>query len=161
MTISVRLGAPDEWDAAVEIWRLADEARHDRPPTLDAIGRVRLLGARLGGYFVLAEDDDALVGMSMGEPAREADGAGAPIPGLLHVTMVYVHPDRWGERIGAALVDRVLDEAWSREYEAAQLWTAADNTRAQTLYERIGWRRSGHEQHNDDGRPIVRYERAL
>jgi GNAT superfamily N-acetyltransferase len=160
--IAVRLGEPDDWAAAVEIWRLADEARRQRPLTADQIARTAALATNPDAFFVVAEDGDAMVAMSLAVPAREADGAGpGTIPGLVHIAMVFVHPDRWGQRIGEAVVDRILDEAWARDYSEAQLWTDADNTRAHALYERIGWRRSGHEKENDDGRPIVRYERSL
>lgn len=165
MTALVRFGEPDDWDAAVEVWRLADEARNGRELTDAQVARTRALGSVPASFFVVAADDDgsdgSIVGVSLGMLAREDDGAGPPIPGLLHVAMVYVRPDRWGEGIGAALVDRILDEGWARELSDAQLWTAADNDRAQALYERLGWTRSGREKHNDDGVPIVHYVRAL
>ena len=49
----------------------------------------------------------------------------------------------------------------SRGYERAQLWTHADNARAQRLYERHGFRRTGREKDDDLGEWIVHYERAL
>jgi GNAT superfamily N-acetyltransferase len=75
--------------------------------------------------------------------------------------MLSVHPAYWQQGIGAALMDRLLDEAWAREYSHAQLWTQAGNDRAQTFYERRGWARSGREKFDDEGAVVVHYSRAL
>lgn len=152
MSVDVRLGGPDEWDAVCDVWRAAAEARTGRaarPPRVVA------------DQFVVVADDDGVVGILIGCAAREEGGTGKPIPGLAHLATVAVLPERWGQGIGAALVDRFLDEAWARDYDRAQLFTAADNTRAQALYERLGWTRSGFETTNDIGIPIVHYERAM
>jgi ribosomal protein S18 acetylase RimI-like enzyme len=92
--------------------------------------------------------------------AREDDGAGSPIPGFLHVAMVYVAPDRWGEGIGRALTDELLALARDRGYTRAQLWTHAHNDHAQRLYEGKGFVPSGREQ-VVDGLRIVHYLRNL
>lgn len=59
------------------------------------------------------------------------------------------------------MVEAVLSEARSRGYGRAQLWTHADNTRAQRLYENRGFRRTGREKQDDLGETIVHYERWL
>lgn len=111
--------------------------------------------------MLVAADEMEIVGMAVAIPARADDGAGPPVPGLCHISMVFVAPDRWGQRIGAQLVDAITAEARSRGYSRAQLWTHADNVRAQRLYERRGFRRTGREKDDDLGEPIVHYARAL
>jgi ribosomal-protein-alanine N-acetyltransferase len=83
------------------------------------------------------------------------------LPGLCHIAMIFVAPERWGEGIGGRIVDEVLKEARSRAYGRAQLWTHADNAHAQRLYERHGFRRTGREKGEDLGEWIVHYERTL
>ncbi|HJQ29430.1 MAG TPA: GNAT family N-acetyltransferase, partial [Rubrobacter sp.] len=87
-------------------------------------------------------------------------GAGPPVRGLCHVSMVFVAPDHWGMGLGGRLLDALLAEARSRGYERAQLWTQADNVRARRLYEGRGFRPSGREKH-EVGELIVHYQRAL
>ena len=163
MSVTVRLGEPDDWDAAVEVWRLADDARRGGVPSPDPDGRRVLASLKISDVFtIVAEDgDDGLVGFVLGLQAREDDGAGPPIPGVLHISMLFVHPARWEQGIGEAVMDRLLDEAWAREYGHAQLWTQATNERARRFYEHRGWTRSGREKPDDEGALIWHYERAL
>jgi len=74
---------------------------------------------------------------------------------------VFVAPERWGTGLGGEMVEAVLSEARSRGYDRARLWTHADNTRAQRLYENHGFRRTGREKQDDLGETIARYARRL
>ena len=102
-----------------------------------------------------------VVGTILGMQGRDQDGAGPPVPGLLHISLLSVAPDRWGQRIGRLLVDQVLDHAWARGFEQAQLWTHADNLRANRLYKAIGFRRSGRVRIDDWGELLVHYRRPI
>lgn len=51
---------------------------------------------------------------------------------LMHL---YVHPDRQGAGVGAALHDKALQDGAPR-----QLWAFQQNTRARRFYEARGWR---------------------
>lgn len=53
--------------------------------------------------------------------------------------MLYVHPDRWGEGAGSALLDAV--EAWARERDADYLRAAAfaDNHAGRPFFEAAGF----------------------
>lgn len=57
----------------------------------------------------------------------------------LHLTAIYVHPDRWGEGIGSALISRV--ETVGRDYgaETVDLVVLADNGVGRSFYERRGY----------------------
>ena len=148
----LRLAEDREWDAVCDVWRRATEARtgHPAPPPRDVPGR-----------FAVVADDGGPVAIAVGIPAREEGGAGRVIPALAFLSAVAVVPERWGEGIGGAVVEHWQDQAWAREYERALLYTGADNPRAQSLYERLGWTRSGVEMLNDFGMPIVQYVRDL
>jgi len=113
-----------------------------------------------GAFLLLAEAAGEVVGMTLGLQGLADDGAGPPIPGLCHVSMVFVTPDRWGEGIGGRLVAALLAEARSRGYVRVQLWTQADNTAAQRLYESHRFRRTGREK-DEFGERILHYERTL
>jgi GNAT superfamily N-acetyltransferase len=108
---------------------------------------------------VVAADGDTIVGMALAMPGRADDGAGSPVPGLCFTSMVFVVPDRWGQGTGGRIVEAVIAEAESRGYDRAQLWTHAGNRRAQRLYERQGFRRTGREMDDDLGDRIVQNER--
>ena len=98
--------------------------------------------------------------MALGVQGLADDGAGPPVQGFCHVSMVFVAPERWGQGIGGRLVDALLAEARARGYDRAQLWTQADNPGAQRLYGGRGFLRSGREK-EDLGEWIFHYERAL
>jgi ribosomal protein S18 acetylase RimI-like enzyme len=159
--VRIREVSVADHDAALAVWRAANAAflgEEGVGPEQEA--RVRAHLATPDAFLLLAEDDGAAVGTAVGMHAREDDGAGPPIPGFLHVAMVYVAPDRWGEGIGRALTDELLALARDRGYTRAQLWTHAHNDHAQRLYEGKGFVPSGREQ-VVDGLRIVHYLRNL
>ena len=103
----------------------------------------------------------AVVGTILGLQGLAQDGAGPPVPGLLHLSLLSVAPDRWGQRIGRLLVEQSLARAEVRGYEQVQLWTHADNLRANRLYKSMGFRRSGRVRIDDWGELVVHYRRAV
>lgn len=123
--------------------------------------RVRGYAGKPDAFMIVADDAGEVVGMAVGMQGLADDGAGPPVAGLCHISMVFVAPGRWGQGIGGLLVAAVLNEARSRSYDRTQLWTHADNARAQHLYEGHGFRRSGREKDDDFGERIVHYERDL
>jgi ribosomal protein S18 acetylase RimI-like enzyme len=123
--------------------------------------RVRRYIEQSDASLLVAEDAGQVVGMAVSMQGLADDGAGPPVPGLCHIAMVFVAPERWGAGIGGLLLDELLAQARSRGYEWAQLWTHADNPRAQRLYEGRGFRRTGRQLLDDLGEVIVHYRRAL
>lgn len=114
-----------------------------------------------GCVAVLAEDDQGTAAMSVAVPARADDGASPDLlPGLLHISMVAVRPDRWGGGLGEVVLSVVQDEARRHGFTAAQLWTQDSNARGRRLYERMGWKPSGRTK-VDEGEAIGHYERVL
>lgn len=159
----IRSGAPQDAEAAVAVWRAANTARRNgRPPLPAHEARVRNAVVKPDAFLLVAEDDGEVVGVALGMQGLADDGAGPPVRGLCHVSMIFVAPGRWGEGAGGRLVEAVLAGARSRGYDRAQLWTQADNPRARRLYEGRGFRRSGREKHDEDlGEHIIHYERPL
>jgi ribosomal protein S18 acetylase RimI-like enzyme len=157
-----RGGGAADLELVIAVWRAALATRRDdRPVQAEQEGRVRSYAGKPDAFLLVAEDGGEVVGMGLGMQGLDDDGAGPPVPGLCHIAMISVAPKRWGEGIGGRVVDGVLEEAHSRGYERAQLWTHANNARAQRLYEGHGFRRTGREGYDDFGEWIVHYQRAL
>ncbi len=159
--VILRGGRPEDIDAAVAVWRVASAARRGgRPTSPQREERVRASARKPDAFLVIADDSGTIVGMALAMQGLADDAAGPPVPGLCFIAMVFVVPDRWGQGIGGRIVDAVLAEAGPRGYDRAQLWTQANNLRAQRLYEGHGFRRTGREMDDDLGERIVHYERG-
>jgi GNAT superfamily N-acetyltransferase len=113
-------------------------------------------------FALLVEEDGDLVAMALVLQALAQDGASRdPLPGLAHVSMIAVRPDRWGQGLGAVVLDLAQLNAQKRGFTRAQLWTHETNRRAQRLYERLGWAASGRTKIDDHGERIRHYVREL
>jgi ribosomal protein S18 acetylase RimI-like enzyme len=159
--VAIRHGGPADVESAVVVWLAANTARRNGlPPRLDQEARARGQVCKPDAFLLVADAAGDVVGMALGMQGLADDGAGPPVSGLCHVSMVFVAPDHWGMGLGGGLVDALLAEAWSRGYGRAQLWTQADNARARRLYEGRGFRLSGRRK-EEYGELIVYYQRTL
>ena len=159
-TVIRRCGA-EGIEPAVAVWLAANTARREGlTPRSEQAARARGHVSNPEAFLLIAEDAGDVVGMALGVQALSDDGAGAPVRGLCHISMVFVAPDYWGRGIGGRLVGALLPEARSRGYDRAQLWTQSDNARARRLYEGRGFVLSGREK-DEFGERIVHYQRAL
>ena len=131
MTVVIRAARPDDHEAAIAVWQAADEARRGAPAPAEVPEVLRARFAQDDVFVVVADDGGTVVGVTQGMRAREDAGAGPPIPGRCHLSMVFVSPPRWGEGLGGRLVDAALEHARSLGYDRVQLFTHEDNTRAQ------------------------------
>ena len=157
----IQRGGPEDAEPAVAVWLAANTARRDGLPLRpEQEARARGQVRKPGAFLLVADAAGDVVGMALGMQGLSDDGAGPPVRGLCHVSMVFVAPDHWGRGLGGQLVDALLTEARSRGYDRAQLWTQADNPRARRLYEGRGFRPSGLEK-DEFGERIVHYQRAL
>jgi ribosomal protein S18 acetylase RimI-like enzyme len=160
--VILRPGRPEDVDGAVDAWRVSNTARRGgRPIPPEHEARVRGYAHKPDAFLVVADDGGSIVGMALAMQGLADDGAGPPIPRLCHISMVFVLPARWGQGIGGELVKAILAEAGKRGYDRAQLWTHADNLRAQRLYEGLGFVRTGREVDDDTGERIVQFGRAV
>ena len=90
---------------------------------------------RVCGYvgFGRARDEDL-------DPAHTAE-----IYGL------YVHPERWGQGLGWALLQAAYRVLLERGYQNVSLWTMRDNARARRFYERAGLGWDGQTKTSEQG----------
>jgi [ribosomal protein S18]-alanine N-acetyltransferase len=93
-----------------------------------------LAGVASGRYYLVAEDAGGLVGYA---------GLLTPGGGQADVLTLAVAEDRWGQRIGATLLDALLAEAARRGCTDVFLEVRVDNHRAQRLYQRRGFTEIG------------------
>jgi GNAT superfamily N-acetyltransferase len=74
----------------------------------------------------------ASVGPRRGGPADEGE-----------LRSLYLHPDRWGQRLGHRLHGEALAWLDERGFDSATLWVLVGNRRALDFYLREGWREDG------------------
>ena len=100
------------------------------------------LQARLGGgdsVVYLAEDEGAAVGFVQLYPLFSST---ASRPGRIWLLNdLYVVPEARGGGVGRRLMDRARQLAEETGARSIELTTARSNTRAQALYESLGYRR--------------------
>jgi ribosomal protein S18 acetylase RimI-like enzyme len=71
----------------------------------------------------------------------------------------YVAPERRGQGLGRALLERVLEFARERGASRMDLGTAVDDRAARALYESVGF--TNFERPDDPGTRMLFYERDL
>ena len=156
------LGLPADHDSAVRVWHAANVARL-QPPSVDRVARIWEKLAEPEACLVIGhlDADRDVVAMALAETGRAEHGTGAVIPGYGHVSMVFVHPDLWGQGVGRQLLQGLHERASERGWSRTKLWTRALNVRAQRLYVGQGYRRSGQHQETTfgSGDPILQLER--
>lgn len=116
-----------------------------------AAGNRRMQVAESGGQVV----GFVAAGVPRDEPAQPLTG---------EVYAIYVLPDCWDRGAGRQLLAAAEQDLIDLGYEAAELWVLADNQRARTFYERVGWQADGGTKKDTfGGREVteVRYRVAL
>lgn len=119
-------------DPLLEVYRAAQAARGKRP----SAARLARVQEKLAEGLLAV--DDQLRGFALGEPGRADDGAGDLLPGMLHLSMVFVHPDSQRQGIGGAVVEELADEAWAQGFREMTVWTETP-----AFYEAIGFAPTG------------------
>jgi ribosomal protein S18 acetylase RimI-like enzyme len=100
---------------------------------------IRERGKVADAWFAVGALDGRTVAVCHGMQARERDGEGDPIPGLMHLSMIAVEPECWGRGYGRRMTEFGIAHGIELGYEAIQLWTQATNSRAQRLYQSLGF----------------------
>jgi ribosomal protein S18 acetylase RimI-like enzyme len=115
-----------------EFWEHSTEAR--RIGMWERMLRRREPSRRL----VVAEVDDSIVGFALAGAALSRDHPDVQPAEALEIRMLYLKRSHHGSGLGQQLLDSVLFAG-----EAAQLWVAEQNPRAQAFYRRNGFAPDG------------------
>ncbi len=158
MRLDVSVLAAADVSAAVAVWAAANAAR-GLAPTIIRTQRVEAKLRAADASAVVGWLDSRAVAMALAEPGRADDGAGEVVPGRGHVSMVFVHPDRWGQGLGTALMAGLHEVTDRRGWTRLSVWTRQSNQRALRLYTRCGYRPTGRITTLRTGEPIVQLER--
>src|SRR5579871_5775392 len=132
----------DDEDAAIALWL---ETWRKTYPQIDFAARVSWWRERWrnelapNATIIVAEEKGALVGF-------------VTIDATAYLDQLVVAPDRWGSRLGDALVD----EAKQLSPHAITLLVNDDNARAIRFYERNGFVRAGKDVNPTSGRPVLK-----
>lgn len=116
-----------------------------------------------GATVLLGFDGADLIASALAAPGRADRGAGAPIPGSAHVSLIAVDPRHWGSGHGTAILDALTERLAAAGYRRLTLSVVASNVRARRLYERQGWIADGAPEpaaHGPD-EPMQWYVRSL
>lgn len=160
--MEVRRARPDDTEAVCRVARAAWHAAYD-----DVLGP-ETVEERTDEWY-----DPSVVRGYFDEPPISVYVAGDPVVGYafcrhdeaddrLHLTAIYVHPDRWSEGIGSALLDRVETEARDLGVETVDLVALAENRIGRSFYERHGYEQVGEREDTiDDSVRELEYEKVL
>lgn len=107
----------------------------------------------------VAEENDSICGFATTVGARDADAASSG-----ELAALYVHPDRWGQGIGRALITAARAHLKAAGFQHALLWVLSGNLRAERFYRQDGWAADGHSRRGERGGLEIeerRFRRAL
>jgi GNAT superfamily N-acetyltransferase len=118
--------------------------------------------ARSGAWVQVVEDEDGMivgvVAFANGQVSREDR---TPVPGLAHVSAVFVDPARWRRGIARQMLDAADAAMRAVGHDRAQLWTL-EGSPAERLYSALGWARDGRRDiYPPMGLAIVAYVKSL
>ncbi len=148
--LSIHEARLEDARSVAEIWFKANMARQCHfyiPADIHLFIEERMRSS--DSLVFVAKEAEQIVGMGSQLPARESDGIGPIIPGLMHMSMIAVDPVHWGKGIGKSLTEYGVYRATKLGYKAIQLWTHLSNERAQRLYMSVGFREFGREKTDD------------
>lgn len=147
----VRRAEPDEVEAAIEVWKVANATRN----LPQHAHRLKLWAGADGAVLFVADNGAEMVGMALSMVGRANDGAGEVIQGLRHLSGVCVRPDRQGHRVGSELLDAILRHAGEEGCDQITLWTHQSNIIAQRLFAAHGFKPTGRTMPDEAGALMV------
>lgn len=163
MELRIRLAKPEDLDALAALVGRANVTYREwtgtgwRPP---AIAHERLRWRErfddVAAWNAVAVSRGDLLGCVSFTDARALEGLGRAIPGVAHLSRMFVDPEHWGRGIGSRLLNHAVENMRRRGYERAQLFTPAGNVRSRRFYERHAWR-LGEETRHWQGLVLVQY----
>jgi GNAT superfamily N-acetyltransferase len=117
--------------------------------------------ARAGAWVCVAQDGEEIVGVLAFFPAMASRTDRTPLPGVAHVSAVFVAPSHWRRGVARRLLHRAEEAMREQGYVSAQLWTLAGSP-AESVYTALGWHADGRRDHHDGlGLDIVAYAKVI
>jgi GNAT superfamily N-acetyltransferase len=119
--------------------------------------------ARTDAWVRVAEDEasGAVVGAIALAGAQVSRHDPTPVPGLAHVSALFVDPGHWRRGIARTLLTAAEEAMRAAGYDRAQLWTL-EGSPAERLYTALGWERDGRRDvFAPMGLPTVAYVKPL
>jgi len=165
--VEIRRASADDVAPTLEVWRADLSARGVRPSAdraarvldklaaPDAVLVVAVAGGPAADGAATSDLRAAVGGLALGEWGRSADGAGDLEPGLLHLSMLVVHPMHRRHGLGSALVEGLADAAYLRGARRLSAWTCPDDPVAAAFASAIGLEATGRTQVLPSGRQAV------
>ncbi len=163
MTSDIRAATAEDVEDIIEVaedaWYAAYGGFLDPATIAEAIAEYyepKLIGAavELEEVAFYVAEDDGVVGFASAEQtwADEVE---------LHT--IYVHPDRWGEGIGSALLDRVIKWAQRQDVDRIACGVLSENAVGTGFFEAVGFERGRETDAEIAGErhPEYEYERSL
>jgi GNAT superfamily N-acetyltransferase len=99
--------------------------------------------ARSSAWIHVAEaEDGTIAGVVAFAAAQTSREDRTLVPGLGHVSAVFVDPDHWRQGVARRLLDAADAAMRAAGFDRAQLWTLAGSP-AERLYTALGWRPDG------------------
>lgn len=145
---------PDEVDQRLDNWWRAEELRD----VITNPDHVFLVAVGADGAPDAGGDGESATGAGT-DPAGVVHAGPSP-SGAYVVPRLYVHPERWGEGIGTALLDHVVTRA-REETDRLQVVLLSGNEVGVGFYESHGFEPVGESGLVDAGEQEVIYERRL
>ena len=168
--MTVRLARADDADEIgriqVETWRAAYAGLmpDDAVASFDVASQQRFWRDVLGrtprpaGATFVVEDGGEVVGFASVGVSRDESAAQEG-----ELFAIYLHPTRWGNGIGRALLQRAEESMRSSGFRRALLWVLAGNERAERFYRAAGWEQDGRKVEDFQGATVTElsYRKAL
>jgi ribosomal protein S18 acetylase RimI-like enzyme len=97
--------------------------------------------AQQSDAWVLVVEDQfhRITGFSSSCPSRDADAD----PNIAEIRAIYVHPEKWRNGTGRALMSASLAHVRAHGFDAITLWVLESNARARGFYESFGFALDG------------------
>ncbi|PSQ17470.1 N-acetyltransferase [Halobacteriales archaeon QS_8_69_26] len=139
---SVRPADPDEATGVERVARESWHAAYDDILGADTVDSVLDEWYDVDGLREsIDRDDHVFLVADDGGVAGFAHAGRPPDDDYWHLTRIYVLPDRWGDGVGTALLERLESELDEREVESYRLAVLADNEVGVSFYESRGFER--------------------